>query len=96
MEKDKASLMHEVEDLQAAVDQETKGKSHMEKMAKQLEVQVPCNCSFCHIRGFAMLEIQWLCTQYAANFGHLQFWYLSGFPVASSYSSKLSKSPVHR
>ena len=40
IEKDKQSLQREIEDLQAAVDLETKGKSNFEKMIKQLELQL--------------------------------------------------------
>lgn len=40
MDKDKAVLQREIEDLHAAVDAEGKAKSNNEKLAKQLELQV--------------------------------------------------------
>ncbi len=40
IEKDKTGLMREFEDLQTAADSEGKAKTNMEKMAKQLELQV--------------------------------------------------------
>lgn len=40
MEKEKATVARENEDLHAAVDTETKAKLNQEKLAKQLELQV--------------------------------------------------------
>ncbi len=40
MEKDKTQMQREIEDVQAALDSEGKGRGNAEKLAKQLELQV--------------------------------------------------------
>ncbi len=56
MDKDKAAVQREVEDLQASVDSEGKGRANAEKLAKQLELQV------CRARASCSLVVALLAT----------------------------------